>query len=421
MSIRKDGKRNKNSVNLKDYIRGKRHGKEANRLEREAMKDPFLQDAIDGYDTVEGDHASAIEQLEKQLTQPRKHVNKSEKQFTPLEKHVDKPKKRVNQWVWIGAAAALLLLLIGIPYLLFQPDRSAEPIIASMRPSLDAEIPEGEIAAPLLTADSLLVADRSTRETEALPHEPVSRQIIQSEQVDKHDTTREADRTIPQPPVSRALAGRVSGTAVSESARESSARITRLSTDERDHLLVSGRVVDETGEPLIGATISLKDSESIIGTVTDMEGKFRLIVPKDEEGKLVASFIGMNDAPIPLKENAGEITLKSDDLALSEVVVTGYGTQKKSITTGAVMTVKKKFGETEFKEYFFEHYDTTLCEGQPIFFTVEFFIDAKGRPTGIHIKENSCPGLETEIKRLLLGSPLWSAIDKKMELKIEIP
>src|SRR5690554_4105272 len=387
------------------------------------MKDPFLQDAIDGYDTVEGDHSSAIEQLEKQLTQPRKHVNKSEKQFTPLEKHVDKPKKRVNQWVWIGAAAALLLLLIGIPYLLFQPDRSAEPIIASMRPSLDAEIPEGEIAAPLLTADSLLVADHITRETEALPHEPVSRQIIQSEQVDKHDTTREADRTIPQPPVSRALAGRVSGTAVSESARESSSRITRLSTDERDHLLVSGRVVDETGEPLIGATISLKDSESVIGTVTDMEGKFRLIVPKDEEGKLVASFIGMNDAAIPLQENAGEITLKADDLALNEVVVTGYGTRKRSATTGAVSSDASRppFGEKEFKEYFIEHYNTTLCEGQPISFTVEFFIDSQGRPTGIHIKENSCPDLETEIKRLPLGSPLWSSINKKIELKIEIP
>src|SRR5690554_2984542 len=388
------------------------------------MKDPFLQDAIDGYDTVEGDHSSAIEQLEKQLTQPRKHVNKSEKQFTPLEKHVDKPKKRVNQWVSIGAAAALLLLLIGIPYLLFQPDRSAEPIIASMRPSLDAEIPEGEIAAPLLTADSLLVADHITRETEALPHEPVSRQIIQSEQVDKHDTTREADRTIPQPPVSRALAGRVSGTAVSESARESSSRITRLSTDERDHLLVSGRVVDETGEPLIGATISLKDSESGIGTVTDMEGKFRLIVPKVEEGKLVASFIGMNDAAIPLKENAGEIMLRADDLALNEVVVIGYGTQKRSSTVGAVSTVdasRPPFSEKEFKKYFIEHYDTILCEGHPVSFAVEFYIDAQGRPTGIHIKENSCPDLETEIKRLLLGSPLWSSINKKMELKIEIP
>ncbi len=420
-------------MNLKDYIRGKRHGEEANRLEREAMEDPFLQDAIDGYDAVEGDHASAIEQLEKQLTQPRKRVNKSEKQFTPLEKHVDKPKKRVNQWVWIGAAAALLLLLIGIPYLLFQPDRSAEPIIASSdrimeeepanRQSLDAEIPEGEIAAPLLAADSLLVADHSVRETEALPHEPATKQIIQSEQVATGDTVEKMDVDVPEAPISRALAGRVSGTAVSESARESSSRITRLSAGEQDHLLVSGRVVDETGEPLIGATISLKDSESVIGTVTDMEGKFRLIVPKDEEGKLVASFIGMNDAAIPLQENAGEITLKADDLALNEVVVTGYGTRKRSATTGAVSSDASRppFGEKEFKEYFIEHYNTTLCEGQPISFTVEFFIDSQGRPTGIHIKENSCPDLETEIKRLLLGSPLWSSINKKIELKIEIP
>ncbi len=333
--------------------------------------------------------------------------------------------------MWIGAAAALLLLLIGIPYLLFQPDRSAEQMIASSdrimeeepakRPSLDAEIPEGEIAAPLLTEDSLLVADHSVLETEALPHEPAPRQIIQSEQVHKHDITGEVDRSIPQPPVSRALTGRVSGTAVSESTRESSSRIARLSASERDHLLVSGRVVDETGEPLIGATVSLEDSESVISTVTDIEGKFRLIVPKDEEGKLVASFIGMNDAAIPLKDNAGDIMLKADDLALNEVVVTGYGTQKRSITTGAAMAVKKKFDEKEFKEYFIEHYDTTLCEGQPISFVVEFFIDRQGRPTGIHIKENSCPDLETEIKRLLLGSPLWSSINKKVELKIETP
>lgn len=421
-------------MNLKDYIRGKRHGKEANRLERKAMEDPFLQDAIDGYDAVEGDHASAIEQLEKQLTQPRKRVDKSGKQFIRPEKGVKKPKKRVNQWVWIGAAAALLLLLIGIPYLLFQPDRSVEPITASKRPSLDAEIPEVETAAPLLTEDSLLVADHSVRETEALPHESASRQIIQSEQVapisnqkiqllTKRDTTGESDRSIPQSPVSRALAGRVSGTAVSESARESSPRITRLPVGEPDHLLVSGRIVDETGEPLIGATISLEDSESVIGTVTDVNGKFRLSVPQDEKGQLIASYIGMNDAAIPLKENAGEITLKADDLATNEVVVIGYGTRKRSATTGAVSSDASRppFGEKEFKEYFIEHYNTTLCEGRSVSFAVEFYIDAQGRPTGIHIKENSCPDLETEIKRLLLGSPLWSSINKKIELKIEIP
>ena len=54
-------------MKLKDYIQGKRHGKEANRLEREAMNDPFLNDAIDGFDSVEGDHLSVIAELEKQI------------------------------------------------------------------------------------------------------------------------------------------------------------------------------------------------------------------------------------------------------------------------------------------------------------------------------------------------------------------
>ena len=63
-------------MKLKDYIQGKRHGKEANRLEREAMNDPFLNDAIDGFDSVEGDHLSVIAELEKQIagkTRSRSH------------------------------------------------------------------------------------------------------------------------------------------------------------------------------------------------------------------------------------------------------------------------------------------------------------------------------------------------------------
>ena len=54
-------------MKLKDYIQGKRHGEEANRLEREAMNDPFLNDAIDGFDSVEGDHLSVIGELEQQI------------------------------------------------------------------------------------------------------------------------------------------------------------------------------------------------------------------------------------------------------------------------------------------------------------------------------------------------------------------
>lgn len=89
-------------MNFKDYIKGQRHGKEANQWERKAMDDPFLQDAIDGYDSVEGDHLSVIEKLEKRVSTTRRGISR------PL-------------WIW--AAVAVIVLLIGIPLLLLLPEQ----------------------------------------------------------------------------------------------------------------------------------------------------------------------------------------------------------------------------------------------------------------------------------------------------------
>ena len=55
-------------MRLSDYIQGLRKGKEAHRLEKESMKDPFLADAIDGYNQVEGNHEQRIEQLRIQIS-----------------------------------------------------------------------------------------------------------------------------------------------------------------------------------------------------------------------------------------------------------------------------------------------------------------------------------------------------------------
>ena len=57
-------------MRLSDYIQGLRKGKEAHRLEKESMKDPFLADAIDGYNQVEGNHEQRIEQLRIQISAP---------------------------------------------------------------------------------------------------------------------------------------------------------------------------------------------------------------------------------------------------------------------------------------------------------------------------------------------------------------
>ena len=62
-------------MSLKNYIQGKRQGKNANQLEREALNDPFLQDAIDGFDSIQGEHLPVIEELERQVV--RKTTKKS--------------------------------------------------------------------------------------------------------------------------------------------------------------------------------------------------------------------------------------------------------------------------------------------------------------------------------------------------------
>ena len=97
---------------------------------------------------------------------------------------------------------------------------------------------------------------------------------------------------------------------------------------------ITGTVVDETGEPVIGATVKEKDTSN--GTVTDLDGNFKLKV--NVGTILVISYIGYD--PVEAVAAPGmKVSLKEDELLLNEVVVTGYTTQRKADLTGAISTV----------------------------------------------------------------------------------
>jgi TonB-linked SusC/RagA family outer membrane protein len=97
---------------------------------------------------------------------------------------------------------------------------------------------------------------------------------------------------------------------------------------------VSGIVLDSKGEPIIGATVSVKGST--LGALTDINGRYSIAnVPANSV--LTFSFIGMTTQEIPLEgKSAINVTLVEATLALDEVVVIGYGTQKKETSVGAV-------------------------------------------------------------------------------------
>ena len=102
---------------------------------------------------------------------------------------------------------------------------------------------------------------------------------------------------------------------------------------------ISGVVTDQTGEAIIGASVSVKGTK--MATITDYDGKFFLDIP--EESVLTVSYIGY----LPTDVKVGnlsylKIELPEDTKALSEVVVVGYGTQKKLTTIGAQSSITAK-------------------------------------------------------------------------------
>ncbi len=102
---------------------------------------------------------------------------------------------------------------------------------------------------------------------------------------------------------------------------------------------VSGVVKDPTGETIIGASVIVKGTT--IGVITGMDGSYKLNVPAT--GKvLLVSYVGMEKQEVPIKGSVVNVTLQNTDKSLDEVVVIGYGTQKKRDLTGSVSSVSEK-------------------------------------------------------------------------------
>ena len=101
---------------------------------------------------------------------------------------------------------------------------------------------------------------------------------------------------------------------------------------------VGGQVIDENGEPIVGAQIQIEGTTT--GTVTDIDGKFSLPGAKPGD-MLVINFLGMNQQTQPAATNM-MVSMKSDDKELDEVIVVAYGEQKKSSFTGSAGVVDNK-------------------------------------------------------------------------------
>lgn len=107
---------------------------------------------------------------------------------------------------------------------------------------------------------------------------------------------------------------------------------------QKSSFLIKGTVKDEKGEPLIGVNIIVKATS--IGTVTDINGNFEFTIP-DQNATLIISYMGYITRSLSIKNDKPlEITLVEDNKVLDEVVIVGYGSQKKLSVTSAVSSIK---------------------------------------------------------------------------------
>lgn len=129
-------------------------------------------------------------------------------------------------------------------------------------------------------------------------------------------------------------------------------RNTTVSSKSNIEKILSGTVLDKDGNPLIGASIQVKETGQ--GTVTDLDGKFELTV-NDDAQTLVISYVGYNERQITIgNQTTFSITLNDNTSVLDEVVVIGYGTGTKEKFNGAVSKIDNaqinNFSAASFEE-----------------------------------------------------------------------
>ena len=376
-------------MRLSDYIQGLRKGKEAHRLEKESMKDPFLADAIDGYNQVEGNHEQRIEQLRIQISA--------------------RSTKKRNTYAIIWSVAACLVIGFGISsYFLFLKE-TPEPVIPI--------IPQKEIA---------LVPTKT--KTDSTPISPVS-----MKQADKKDIIAKSRTTISKPPsapittmpmeeetsdqmVAATDEEVIMTTGASDPESVKKMRIAKMAVIPTNDI-IKGKVTDQKGEPLIGASVMYKGTN--IGTVTDVNGEFSLL-KKAENKQLTAQYIGYDPVEVPVDTSRTMlIAMNEDQKGLSEVVVVGYGVNKKANKDSTPQPVD---GKRKYQKYLKEnlvHPTDETCAQVKGKVVLTFLVNRDGRPFHIKVKTSLCESSDKEAIRLVQEGPDWTYGNKQAEVTVK--
>ena len=417
-------------MKLLDYIRGLRKGKEAHRLEKESMQDPFLADAMDGYNQVEGNHEQRIEKLRMQVSA---HSAK---------------KKNTYAITWSIAACLIIGFGISSYFLFLKKSMTDEVFIAeesvSTKLAEPAAPPTPAIPAtptvPATPQKEIALATTKVKTDSTPISEITARQADKKDMIAKIQTTSQPQGApVAAVPMmeevseeTAALQEVVATIDTFESESDKKMKMAKVATILPQNNMIKGRVTDGKGEPLIGASVTYKGTN--IGTITNMNGEFSL-VKKDDKKRLTAEYIGYDPVEIQVDTSRTMlIAMNENKQTLNEVVVVGYGAKKnkKSTTLGSDAKVKEQtekeitlqpvIGKRSYQKYLKEHLvrpTDEKCAQVKGKVVLTFLINKEGRPFYIKVKESLCESADKEAIRLIQEGPDWIYGNKLVEVTVK--
>jgi hypothetical protein len=402
---------------IQRYLQNKMSAAEMHALEKAALQDPFLSDAIEGY-------------RETSSTTAQQHLNEINASLQE-EKQDSKiiPLKKNNQWLRI---AAIIILLAGVgvtgTYFFKKSDKQnqiaqvkkEEPnknIIA--KDSVETVKPEALSAnknsAPVIAQNKKKQNIQSVKKTKA-------RELyINADTINENETNSVASLSVPSQHNAEADKAFAPAPYSIQKNYDSTQyllqdRVSGLNISENTF---TGKVVDENNKPIPGVVVTTNYKS---GVVTDLNGNFTL-QNNDSLIRIRTTAVGYMNKNVLLKPSeANLITLEQSQSALNDVVVTGYGISKNKSKNQTAMPVG---GWQNFNNYVMSKLDkdSTRDENNISYDDIvelEFLIDDSGNPYHIRVKRPLDEQRNSKAIDILKSGPKWTNASKKKKAKVAI-
>ena len=448
---------------IQKYLRGEMSAPEMHQLERAALEDPFLSDALEGME-IHQTHPSSpslpqdLDQLQQRLD---KRVGEGEQQgaVVPIGQSPAGSSRPSMRYPWRIAAAVILLLGLGLTaYFTFLNTSRPKNTLAKAAEHSGPPRQEAESAAD--TANQKISATPKDDSSANVPGSIASSPPVKKQTVRKGEepaATKEADRApepaaasgVPPPTASSGAASSAPpATAPTAFGQQDKANAFKKSYMIRgradttsykqetttnqgfvfipDQPVYTGKVIDQNNNPLPGASLFLAGNYSVSSTVTDKNGLFSLRLPKKDSAiKLTVASVGYEQTSLSLSmqnRTGNVIRLQPQNNALNEVVVTGLGVKRKEILKDNSQPrkpfVTKRAAPTDgwpAYEIYLEankkiiNPDSTI-KGDEI---ISFLVDKEGGLSSFKVEQSLSTAHDSAAIHLVQQGPSWKLLKGK--------